>query len=404
MRILYVSSLYPPAIGGAQIQLHHLARAAQAAGADVSALCYSDRNRTDWLRFATFACETPLDYEYEGIAVHRMGFRADTRLRMLPWAATYYPLIVPASRAIARLTQPYVAEACAGADLIHLTRIGREFIARACLEQARAQGIPFVLTPNHHPRWRGWRYAEYDNLYREADALIVYTESEKETLARDIGVDTDKIFVTGVGPIVSEEYSEAAFRVKHGLEGQRYVLFLGQQYEYKGMAGVLGAAERVWAEFPDVRFVFIGPHTPYSRELFQGVTDPRVLNLGAVPMADKAAALAGCEFLCMPSMQESFGGVYIEAWCYGKAAIGGRIPAIRCVIDDGVNGLLSSQDPAELAGHISALLRDPERCARMGEAGRAKGRERFSWERIAERTLEIYRSLLPQHAAEGAAT
>lgn len=402
MKILYVSSLYPPAIGGAQIQLHHLARAAQAAGADVKALCYSDRNRTDWLRFTTFACETPLDYEYEGIPVHRMGFRPDTRLRMLPWAAAYYPCIVPAARAIARLTQPYVAEACAGMDLIHLTRIGREFIARACLEQARQQGIPSVLTPNHHPRWRGWRYAEYDHLYREADALIVYTESEKETLVQDIGVEADRIHVTGVGPIVSEDYSVEDFRSAHGLEGQRYVLFLGQQYEYKGMAGVLGAAKLVWKEFPDVRFVFIGPHTPYSRELFQGVSDPRVLNLGAVSMADKAAALAGCEFLCMPSMQESFGGVYIEAWCYGKAAIGGRIPAIQCVIDDGVNGLLTSQEPAELAGHIAALLRDPERCARMGEAGRTKGREQFSWERIAEKTLDIYRGLL-QPRAEGAA-
>ena len=395
MKILYVSPLYPPAIGGAQIQLHCLAKAAQAAGAEVKVLTYSGRNRTDWLRFATVGAEEPGQYEYEGVPVTRIGFSTATKLRMAPWAACYYAAIPAATRAIARLTKPYLPEIIDGCDIIHFTRIGREFLTRACLDYAREKGIPFVLTPNHHPRWRGWRYVEYDKLYREADALAVYTPAEKEVLTRDIGVDPARIHVTGVGPIVCDTYSVPAFREIAGLKpGETYALFLGQQYEYKGMAAILKALPEVWQCFPDLKFVFIGPPTPYSQELFKDVRDPRIINLGAVALDMKAAALADCAFLCMPSMQESFGGVYVEAWYYGKAVIGGDIPAIRCVIDHETNGLLSSQEPAELAGHLLTLLRDPERCARMGAAGREKAAREFSWDRIAQRALDIYRDLL----------
>lgn len=403
MRILYVSPLYPPAIGGAQIQLHCLAKAAQAAGAQVQVLTNSGQNRTDWLRFTTVSAEPAGSYEYEGVPVRRIGFSPMTKLRMAPWAAMYYGAIPLATRALARLHRPYLPELLDGFDVIHFTRIGREFLARACLDYAKEKGIPFVFTPNHHPRWRGWRYVEYDRIYREADALAVYTQAEKDTLVKDIGVDAERIHVTGVGPIVCDTYDVAKFRSESGVGDHKYVLFLGQQYEYKGMAAILKAMPEVWRHFPELRMVFIGPHTPYSTELFKGVSDRRVLNLGAVALDTKAAALAGCEYLCMPSMQESFGGVYVEAWHYGKAAIGGDIPAIRCVIDHGENGLLSTQEPGQLAERMLTLLRDPALCASMGEAGKAKGQREYSWDRIGRKALDIYDVMVSSRARKGGA-
>lgn len=393
MNILYVSSLYPPSIGGAQLQLHCLARAMGEAGEDVHVLTYTARNREDWLRLATVRTEPETHYEHEGVPVTRIGLPLSTRLRMAPWAAAYYPLITTAGRRIARLTRPHVARLAGNPDVVHLTRIGREFIARACLEFARARGIPFILTPNHHPRWRGWRYAEYDRIYRESDALIVYTEAEKETVVRDIGVAPDRVQVTGVGPLVSDDYDVDAFRRRADLPGP-YVLFLGQQYKYKGMAALLDAAPAVWQRYPDLRFVFIGPHTAYSRELFANVNDPRVINLGAVPPEQKAAALAGCEFLCMPSTQESFGGVYIEAWCFKKAVIGGDIPPIACVIDHGENGLLCAQRGDALAAAMLELLGDVRRRGRMGEKGWEKVRAKYSWAQLARQTREIYHRVI----------
>jgi glycosyltransferase involved in cell wall biosynthesis len=95
----------------------------------------------------------------------------------------------------------------------------------------------------------------------------------------------------------------------------------------------------------------------------------------------------------MPSVQESFGGVYIEAWCYRKAVIAGDIPPIACVVDHEQNGLLSSQDPGELAAAINRLLGDPERCERMGEAGWRKVQEKYSWEQLARKTRAAYEQI-----------
>jgi glycosyltransferase involved in cell wall biosynthesis len=118
-----------------------------------------------------------------------------------------------------------------------------------------------------------------------------------------------------------------------------------------------------------------------------------VLNLGAVDLETKTSALAACEFLCMPSIQESFGGVYVEAWSLRKAVIGGRIDPIACVIDEGRNGLLCSQNPHELAEAISYLLSHPSDCQAMGDAGWQKVQDKYSWDRLAKKTLDAYREL-----------
>ena len=161
------------------------------------------------------------------------------------------------------------------------------------------------------------------------------------------------------------------------------VLFLGQKYRYKNIAALLGAAPLVWERLPNARFVFAGPRTRYSRRVFGSVTDRRVVELPSVGLQEKTDALAACDLLCLPSSQESFGGVFVEAWMMGKPVIGARIPAVSEVISDGVDGLLTDPSAPAIAEKVLALLQDRRAAAAMGRAGRAKATERFTWERIA---------------------
>jgi glycosyltransferase involved in cell wall biosynthesis len=140
-------------------------------------------------------------------------------------------------------------------------------------------------------------------------------------------------------------------------------------------------------------FVFAGPHTTYSERLFRSTHDPRIINLGPVDLRTKTAALAACEFLCLPSEQESFGGVYVEAWSMRKAVIAGRIGPLSCVVEDGTDGLLSSQDPEELASAVQSLLSNPAAATAMGEAGYKKVQEHYTWDHIAAQTMSLYRGL-----------
>jgi glycosyltransferase involved in cell wall biosynthesis len=392
MKLLYASNLYPPSMGGAQIHFHCLAKAMQSAGNEVSVVTHSCRHRTDWLRLSTVFTEPDNHFDYEGTPVWQLGFSPLTRLQIMPWALAYYGLIGPATRHISRHALRALSS-LSPPDVVHATRIGREFLCRAALDFAHKHGRPFVLTPVHHPRWDGWRYTEYDKIYREADALCVLTKEEKRLLVEQKGVDEEKIHITGIGPILSSTYDAEEFRARYDIRG-RFVLYLGQQFRYKGVGALLEAAPLVWKRHPDVTFVFIGPQTSYSKAIFSMATDRRIRNLGEVNIETKTAALSCCEFLCLPSSQESFGGVYVEAWALGKTVIGGRIPPIAELISEGHDGLLSSQNPSELADQISLLSADPELCRKMGNAGARKVGTRYTWEQIAKKTEDVYERVM----------
>jgi glycosyltransferase involved in cell wall biosynthesis len=304
----------------------------------------------------------------------------------------YYPLMDVALPPIAANLARRIAPFATRADLLHNVRIGREGLSQASLDLARRCAIPFVLTPVHHPRWVGWRYRAYLRLYREADAVLTLTQAEQRVLA-GLGVREERIVVVGHGPVLAPTADPAGFRSRHGLGDAPIVLFLGQHYEYKGFRQLLHAAPLVWRRVPEARFVFVGPPVKNSERAFAEQSDLRVLRLGRVSLQEKTDALAACSLLCVPSSQESFGGVYTEAWCFGRPVIGCPIPAVAEVIAEGVDGFLTPQDPAVIADRIVELLLSPARAAAMGEAGRCKVEASYTWPRIAERTEAVYERL-----------
>ena len=391
MHLLYTLSSYPPAIGGAQLHQHLLAQQLQI-NHSIQVATFWDQNRTDWLLGTTLKAHNhPYEYKVDGIPVHRMGFRWFEKLQMAVWLPLYYPLMAVAVPPIARIiAQPLhiLAQNC---DLIHNVRIGREGLTYASLQVARQRNIPFVLTPVHHPRWVGWRYQVYLQLYREADAVIALTQTEKQTLM-SLGVKPEQIHVTGIGPVLAPQADGQAFRDRHQLQGA-VVLFLGQHYAYKGYHQLLQATTQVWEKYPETQFVFIGPAVKQSDQVFQSHQDPRIHRLGTVSLQEKTDALAACDMLCVPSMQESFGGVFTEAWSFGKPVIGGNIPAVAEVVSDGKDGFLVAQEPKTIATAIIDLLNHPQKASEMGKAGYEKVHQSYTWSKLAQKTLEIYQSL-----------
>ncbi len=70
--------------------------------------------------------------------------------------AAYWAIQGPALRRIAGALAEPLERSAGEADLVHNVRIGREALTEASLRLARRRGIPFVITPVHHPRWSGW--------------------------------------------------------------------------------------------------------------------------------------------------------------------------------------------------------------------------------------------------------
>lgn len=392
MNLLYTLTSYSPAIGGAQIHQHLLAQQMQK-NHTVEVVSHWDRNRTDWLLGTTLkAPGKPENYSAEGIPVHRMGISRLEKLQMAPFLPIYYPMMGLALPAISNILENHLTAHAKTANLIHNVRIGREGLTAASLKAARRWDIPFVLTPVHHPRWVGWQYKCYIDLYRQADGIFTLTQSEKQTLI-GLQVNPEKLHVIGHGPIVSETSDAQAFRLKYKIE-EPIVLFLGQHYDYKGYRPLLEATKLVWQKYPDTHFVFIGPSVKDSEKAFSLATDPRIHRLGKVSLQEKTDALAACSLLCVPSSQESFGGVYTEAWMFDKPVIGCDIPAVSEVIDNGINGFLVPQQADSIAQRILDLLSDPGLATSMGKQGRAKVEQHYTWPIIAQKAQKAYDEIL----------
>jgi len=113
---------------------------------------------------------------------------------------------------------------------------------------------------------------------------------------------------------------------------------------------------------------------------------------------EKPNLLASCDVFALPSGEESFGIAFVEAWACGKPVIGARSGAIPAVIDEGRDGLLADyQDADDLAQAILKLLADPQLRARMGEAGRRKVLENYTWEIVANRVRRMYAEAITRH-------
>ena len=405
MRILWLINRYWPAIGGAELHSQQTVAELVSRGHQVTVVTHWNSNRTDWLRGTTIAAPRhTLRYrDPAGIGVVRLGYAPLRRARTLLPAATYYARQSAASATLAALIERDLLAACGdGWDVVHGVRTGREPLFLAGERLAHRLGVPYVFAPLHHPRWTGRRYQVYLDLYRRADAVIALTEHERR-LYTELGVSPSRIHITGVGPVLPPSADGARFRAHVGIGSAPLVLFLGQKYTYKGYEQLLGAAPAIWQQQPEAVICFVGPRTASSRRLFARVRDRRVVEMDAVDLQTKGDALAACDVFCLPSEQESFGGVLTEAWSYAGPVIARDIPAVREVITDGEDGfLLSGGNPDELAALIVRLLGHSALRERLGMAGQAKVQTTYSWQRVTDRLEHAYEHAIAAALAAGA--
>jgi glycosyltransferase involved in cell wall biosynthesis len=285
-------------------------------------------------------------------------------------------------------------------EVIH--NVGREYLDSS-LEVAETLGIPIVLTPlAHQGQFHGGDTSSDFARYSRADAITTMTEWEKGWFASE-GIDATRIVTTGMGPNAVRSRDGLAFRAAHGIPADApLVLYIGRKERYKGYIHLLDAAELVWRRHPEARFVFIGIPGFYSSffDEFARYADERIVDIERASGAEKSAALDACDVFAMPSLHETFGIGYLEAWLHERPVVGGDIPPLREVIAHGVDGLCVRQRADDVASAILRLLDDPALRTAMGQAGSVKLREKWDWERVIDRVEEAYGRALAHAQAD----
>jgi phosphatidylinositol alpha-1,6-mannosyltransferase len=192
------------------------------------------------------------------------------------------------------------------------------------------------------------------------------------------------------------------------LLGDRYkdqvILTVGNLVARKGHDTTICALPRLLQRVPDVTYLIVGDG-PNLNQLETLATRLGVRNrvIFAGRMADEVLAevYALCDVFVMSSRVnldekdvEGFGIVFLEASACAKPVIGGRSGGVPEAIVDGVTGLLiDPNDPRQLSDTIALLLTDREFANRLGEQGRVRAVNDFSWRRVADKVQGILDSV-----------
>lgn len=405
MRILQLSELYPPVVGGTEKHTQRLARELALRGHQVSV--------------ATMAVPGSPSFEVDehGVRVHRLEGALTSRLpgavtdRSRPFHPPFAdPGLVTAMQALLHREQPDVVH---GHNWLTYTYLRAETDPhRPVLHTLHdfSQGCPkrTLLRPDGSTCDRSslsrcvpCGAEQYGPLKSAviATGLSMSQRFDHRKVSRFLAVSSAvaahaELFSAGrpvevVPTFIGEGLYEIARRTPRPefLPAGDYLLFVGALGRFKGLQVLLEAYELAGRPLP---LVLIGTRKPDTPSTF----GPGVSVHEGIPHDQVMAAWRHCRIGLVPSLwPEPWGQVAAEAQTAGRPVIATRTGGLTDVVDDGVSGLLVPPgDSVALAAAISELLDDPRRADAMGEAG-ARRALSFTVGPVADRVEAIMSEL-----------
>ncbi len=237
-----------------------------------------------------------------------------------------------------------------------------------------------------------WQAAcERANIFR-ARLVVAPSAYSADTIERRYGYPRDKVVIVPE-PIDLESWRRSFERCDDRPRPSFTVLTVSRFYRRKNLETLLEAAARI----PDIelRVVGDGPERDRLRQrAHQLALDRRLRWLGTIPHQQLAAEYLRCHVFCLPSLQEAFGIVFLEAMAAAKPVVAAHAAAAPEVVRDGITGLLvPPSDPAALAAALTRLRDDPSLRHRLGDCGRIHV-QAYDLPKVSAAFLDLIRQLL----------
>ncbi|MEX3508115.1 glycogen synthase [Kocuria carniphila] len=290
--------------------------------------------------------------------------------------------------------------------------------------------IPHVLSAHSLEPLRPWKAEQLGGGYRvssftektayeAAAAIIAVSDGMREDILRSYpNVDPARVRTVHNGIDVSQWDHDPNTDVleEYGIDPERpSVVFVGRVTRQKGVPYLLRAALQLPPEVQLVLCAGAADTPALAAEVNALIDELKAKRTGVVliekmlPRREVIQILSHATAFACPSVYEPLGIVNLEAMACGSAVVASATGGIPEVVVDGETGRLvpieqvtdgtgTPLDPQKFVDDFAAALidvvSDPERARQMGIAGRKRAQEHFAWETIAERTLEVYRSVL----------
>jgi glycosyltransferase involved in cell wall biosynthesis len=244
-----------------------------------------------------------------------------------------------------------------------------------------------------------------------ADMIITVSYAMKDELI-GLGFPAEKIRViyNGVDP---QKYSQdqvskdkvREIRQKYGLkDNDNMVLFLGRLVWVKGVDKLIAAMPHVLQKVPNAKLIIVGlgDMREYLERMVQNLKLQDVVKFcfDFIPEEERIAYYAACDVAVFPSVYEPFGIVAIEAMSMSKPVVVGAsgISGMREIVvpagQDQCGFHVNPNDPTDIAWGIINSVLDSQRKLLLGQNGRKRVLQEFTWDSIAKKTLQLYIELL----------
>ncbi|MFQ6130804.1 MAG: glycosyltransferase family 4 protein [Armatimonadota bacterium] len=278
---------------------------------------------------------------------------------------------------------------------------------------AKSAGAPAVVyTPHCFPfEMRAaaptrWFYRQIERrMAGDTNRIIAVCAQEREAALRSRICAPEKIAVIENGldlEAFDRAQEPAPERQELGLREEDVVIgTMGRLTRQKGQEHLVRALPAILGEQPAARVLLVGEGELRPRleglawEL--GLSD-RVVFAGH--REDAAACYQVMDIFVLPSLWEACPYAILEAMAAQTAVVASAVGGCRDIVEDRVSGVLVPPgEPRAIANAVLSILRNPERLAALGEAGRRRVEEHFALARMVERTAELYRELVREKVA-----
>jgi D-inositol-3-phosphate glycosyltransferase len=241
-------------------------------------------------------------------------------------------------------------------------------------------------------------------IYRRADKIIVHTEYIKDKLVKNFPVSKDKVNIVPHGNfdnyLSKEEITTEGARAKLGLKAtDKVLLFFGYIREYKGLDLLLDAFEQVNKLDSSIKLLIAG--NPQSKELRSKYENKlkELKNTYAflqfIPSQDVATYLTSADIVILPYRNIDHSGIIHLAYSFGKPVIATPVGDFPESVEDGRSGFVTDDISIEsIKNTIIKAFSDMNKLEMMGNYTKYLNDTKYSWDSIAESTLNIYNSIV----------
>jgi glycosyltransferase involved in cell wall biosynthesis len=241
------------------------------------------------------------------------------------------------------------------------------------------------------------RAIDREVIARFSDAFIAVSRADRRRMIELEGIPADRIEVIPNGIAVPAPREPRPMRAELGIPPHApLVASVGVLRSEKGMDVVVRAAQRLVAEFPDLRVLIAGDGSQrdaLARQIAKAGLENVVRLLGH--RNDVPEILETVDVAVSASEREGSPLAVLEYMEAARPIVATAVGGVPELIEDGTHGVLvAPHDPAALAAGVAKLLRDPERARELGARARERRRREFDFQVTVDRVEELYERLL----------